>query len=77
MKENLKLGFERSTIRLPVSKILPLRVVAENVKNSVKYAQIAASIKEVGIIEPPVVVRDAGEPDTFHLLDGHLRDRGF
>ena len=27
MKENLKLGFERSTVRLPVSRILPLHVV--------------------------------------------------
>jgi ParB-like chromosome segregation protein Spo0J len=73
MKESLKLGFERSTVRLPVSKILPLRVVGENVRKSVKYAQIRASIREVGIIEPPVVVRDALESDSFHLLDGHLR----
>jgi ParB-like chromosome segregation protein Spo0J len=73
VKEKLKLGFERSTVRLPVSKILPLHVVGENVRKSVKYAQIRASIKEVGIIEPPAVVRDPGEPDTFHLLDGHLR----
>lgn len=73
MKQNPKLGFETSTVRLAVGRILPLRIVPDAVKKSVKYAQIMASIKEVGIIEPPVVVRDAGEPDTFHLLDGHLR----
>lgn len=73
MKANAKLGFERTTVRLPVSNILPLRAVPDNVKKSVKYAQIVASIKEVGIIEPPVVARDAGESDIFHLLDGHLR----
>lgn len=73
MKDKLKLAFEPASLRIPLSQILPLRPVPENVKKSVKYAQIAASIKEVGIIEPPVVVRDAGEPDTYHLLDGHLR----
>lgn len=73
MKQPLKLGFERSSVRIPVDRILPLRVVSDSIRKSVKYAQIMASIREVGIIEPPVVVRDAGEPDTFHLLDGHLR----
>lgn len=69
----LKLGFEASSLRIPIEQILPLREVSDRIKKSVKYGQIAASIKEVGIIEPPVVVRDAGEPDTYHLLDGHLR----
>jgi hypothetical protein len=36
-------------------------------------AQIAASIAEVGIIEPPVIARDSEDKDRFHLLDGHLR----
>ncbi|WP_082731036.1 MULTISPECIES: plasmid partitioning protein RepB C-terminal domain-containing protein [unclassified Sphingomonas] len=60
---------------------MPLRVVSAAVKRSIKYAQIAASIAEVGIIEPPAVARDASDPGRFHLLDGHLRieilrDRG-
>ena len=38
-----------------------------------KYGQIAASIREVGIIEPPVVVRLPGVDDRYQLLDGHLR----
>lgn len=73
MKSRVKLGFEPASLRIPLSQIVPLRIVPDNVKKSVKYAQIAASIREVGIIEPPVVIRDAGEADTFHLLDGHLR----
>ena len=72
MKAKLKLGFEAASVRIPISQILPLRSVPENVKKSVKYAQIAASIREVGIIEPPVVIRDA-EPNMYQLLDGHLR----
>jgi len=70
---NLKLAFEASSLRIPLSQIQPLREVAERVKKSVKYNQIAASIQEVGIIEPPVVARDSNDPDVFHLLDGHLR----
>jgi ParB-like chromosome segregation protein Spo0J len=66
-------AFEDATLRIPLSDILPLREVSSQIKKSVKFAQIAASVKEVGIIEPPVVVRDARSPDNYHLLDGHLR----
>lgn len=66
-------AFEEATLRIGVGDILPLREVPASVKKSVKYGQIAASIREVGIIEPPVVVRDREEPDRYHLLDGHLR----
>lgn len=69
----LKLAFEPSSLRIPLSQIEPLREVSERIRKSVKYGQIAASMREVGIIEPPVVVRDAADPDRFHLLDGHLR----
>jgi hypothetical protein len=67
------LAFEEATLRIAMTDILPLREVAVAVRKSVKYGQIAASITEVGIIEPPVVVRDRGEPAKYHLLDGHLR----
>ena len=69
----LKIAFETSSLRIPLTQIQPLREVSERVKKSVKYNQIAASIREVGIIEPPVVVRDADDREKFHLLDGHLR----
>ncbi|MCD2316701.1 ParB N-terminal domain-containing protein [Sphingomonas sp. IC-11] len=66
-------AFEEATLRIGVGDILPLREVPASVKKSIKYGQIAASIREVGIIEPPVVVRDREEPDRYHILDGHLR----
>lgn len=77
----LKLGFEESSLRIAIDAISPLREVSAAVRKSVKYAQIAASISEVGIIEPPVVARDALDQNIYHLLDGHLRvdilrDRG-
>lgn len=67
------LAFEETTLRVAVADIMPLREVPTTVRKSVKYGQIAASIAEVGIIEPPVVVRDRLDQAKFHLLDGHLR----
>jgi hypothetical protein len=71
--DSVLLAFEDATLRIAIAEILPLREVPANVRKSVKYAQIAASIGEVGIIEPPVVVRDRSDRNRFHLLDGHLR----
>lgn len=72
-RRELKLAFEASSLRIPLEQIEPLREVSDRVRLSAKYRQIAASIQEVGIIEPPVVTRDANDPELFHLLDGHLR----
>lgn len=69
----VKLGFEETSLRIPLAAIMPLRDVTNTVRETIKYKQIAASIEEVGIIEPPVVARDAVDRDAYHLLDGHLR----
>ena len=66
-------AFESSTLRIPVSDITPLRKLRPAIRKSVKYRQIASSIDEVGIIEPPVVVPDPLENGKFRLLDGHIR----
>lgn len=67
------MGFEEVRVRVSIDQILPLKIVSSAVKKSPKYAQIAASIREVGLVEPPVVARDRGEPGKYFLLDGHLR----
>lgn len=69
----VKIAFETASLRISIDEILPLRQLTPSVVKSVKYAQIAASIAEVGIIEPPVVVRDSTDRNRFHLLDGHIR----
>lgn len=69
----VRLGFEETTVRVPLDAIMPLREVTAAVRKSVKYGQIAASIAEVGIIEPPALARDVEDRERFHLLDGHLR----
>lgn len=69
----IKLAFEKTSLRIPIADIELLRAVTPTNKRSVKYGQIAASIREVGIIEPPVVVRIAGKMERYRLLDGHIR----
>ncbi|PSJ36372.1 plasmid partitioning protein RepB C-terminal domain-containing protein [Allosphingosinicella deserti] len=67
------LGFEQSSVRVPIDAIRPLRKVSDRTRRSATYRQIAASIAEVGIVEPPAVIRDAQDRDLYHLLDGHVR----
>src|SRR5712675_2159380 len=70
---SVKMGFEGRGLRIAIADIQPLKLVSEAIRKTPKYAQIAASIREVGIIEPPIVARDQSEPGKYLLLDGHLR----
>jgi ParB-like chromosome segregation protein Spo0J len=70
---SVKPGFEEKGIKLSISNIQPLRLVSAAIKATVKYAKIAASIREIGIVEPPIVARDKEDPGKYLLLDGHLR----
>jgi ParB-like chromosome segregation protein Spo0J len=67
------MAFEEMQLRIAIADIQPLKLVSDVVKGTAKYAQIAASIREVGIVEPPVVARDRSEPGKYFLLDGHSR----
>lgn len=69
----VKMSFEGAGLHLAIADLQPLRIVTSAIKKSPKYAQIAASIREVGIIEPSVVSRDQTTPGKYLLLDGHLR----
>ncbi len=73
MPKSVKIAFERSVMTIPLSRILPLKVVSPVVKKSVKYQRITASIAEVGVIEPLIVARPKGKGGHFMLLDGHMR----
>jgi hypothetical protein len=69
----VKMAFEEAKVRIAIANIQPLKLVSAAIKNTPKYAQIVTSIREIGIIEPPVVARDRNEPGKYLLLDGHLR----
>ncbi|MBE7183808.1 MAG: ParB N-terminal domain-containing protein [Methylobacterium mesophilicum] len=66
-------GFERATVVVPLGGLVATRSFRPGVKQSKKYAQILASARLIGLVEPPVVRPDAQEPSRFYLLDGHLR----
>jgi hypothetical protein len=77
----VKAGFEDTGISISISDIRPLRPVSAATKATAKYAKIAASTREIGIVEPPIVARDPSHANKYLLLDGHLRiealkDRG-
>lgn len=69
----VKMAFEEVELRIAIADIQPLKLVSSAVKKTPKYAQIAAAIREVGIVEPPVVARDCSDSSKYLLLDGHLR----
>ena len=71
--ENIKLGFETEMVTLDLKRIVPLKILPPDIRKKTKYKKIAASIKEVGIIEPPVVSPCKDKPDRYILLDGHVR----
>jgi len=71
--EPVKRSFEDVPLRIAITDIQPLRLVSDALRKTAKYAQIAASIPEVGIVEPPVVARDRTDAGKHLLLDGHLR----
>lgn len=74
----LKIGFEMSGKTVRIADILPSRKLDDKLRASRKYATIVASIREVGIIEPPVVHPLGNEPDArYLLLDGHMRIEAF
>ena len=77
MSDNrVKLGFEQQTIELGLKNIVPLKVLTQAIRESRKFQQIIASIREVGVIEPLVVTKESSSENRYILLDGHLRLAG-
>ncbi len=67
------LGFIPEPLSVPLSEILPSRKLPITVVTSVKFRQICASIKDIGLIEP-LSVTAADKTSGLHLLlDGHVR----
>lgn len=76
MDKNRKIGFEMEGMTLPIDRILPVKQITKSMKESNKYFSVLASIREVGVIEPPIVYpakgNDGGD-QQYLLLDGHIR----
>jgi hypothetical protein len=68
-----KVAFELTPLRLQITQILPIRKIDDPAKQFTRYSAILTSIKEVGMIEPLMVYPQKGAPNTYLLMDGHLR----
>lgn len=71
--ETVRLAFEYEFVTVPLDNLLPLKPLRPTTKESRKYAQIRASVRAIGVVEPPAVLRDPKNKDGYLLLDGHLR----
>lgn len=67
----VRAAFESDVRAIALDRVLPTRQVTASMRANRKFRQIAASIREIGLIEPLVVARHDG--DAFLLLDGHVR----
>ncbi|MEO5325137.1 plasmid partitioning protein RepB C-terminal domain-containing protein [Mesorhizobium sp. CC13] len=68
-----RIAFEPDCIIVPIGSLLPVRPPRATVKASHKYQQIRTSVIEIGLVEPPVIARIDGNPNSYLLLDGHVR----
>lgn len=67
------IGFKFERIKVPLSKLLPVRHIPDPAKQVARYRSIVSSIREVGVIEPLMVYPQAGKQDAYLIMDGHLR----
>ena len=75
--KSIAFAFERELIRVPLDQIFPLYAVRKETKETVKYRQVAASVSEVGLVEPLVVASDQSEKgleDFKKSVGGGLKD---
>ena len=70
MTEGVKIAFERKVVSVAVDRLLPTRALPLGLHETVKYRRIAASVSEVGLIEPLSVARQ--KDGAYLLLDGHV-----
>lgn len=72
MQDEVKIAFEKQVVILSLNEILPSKMLPVAVKESAKYRRIAASVEQLGLVEPLIVSRAKGS-GPYLLLDGHVR----
>ena len=73
MIEKVRMACGAEVLLVPLSKILPMRLLDDAVRKTAKYKCIEASIRELGLIEPLVIFPQPKSDGSFMLLDGHIR----
>lgn len=72
MANIIKQGFQEKLIEVGVEELLPTKSISIYAMKCRKYGQVLSSIREVGLIEAPVVA-PLKKGKGYLLLDGHLR----
>ncbi|QVW35193.1 ParB N-terminal domain-containing protein [Geobacter sulfurreducens] len=72
MANIIRQGFQERLIELGVEELLPTKSISIYAMKCRKYGQVLSSIREVGLIEAPVVA-PLKKGKGYLLLDGHLR----
>lgn len=72
MLDCLATAFEDVPQEIALDKLLPTRAIPAKYAKSLKFKQIVASIKDIGLIEPIVVTRRDPDSGLHMILDGHL-----
>jgi hypothetical protein len=73
MVNRIRFTCESKIMMIPVSHILPVKKLSPGINKTAKYCRIAASVREVGIVEPLVVYPQENGTTQYILLDGHIR----
>jgi len=71
MVEQVTIAFERRVRLVALRDISPSKILAQEVKETVRYKRIVTSVAQLGLIEPLSVARQ--KDGSFLLLDGHVR----
>lgn len=72
MANIIKQGFQEKLVELGVEELLTTKSISIYAMKCRKYGQVLSSIREVGLIEAPVVA-PLKNGKGYLLLDGHLR----
>lgn len=73
MSHTVRLACQTDVVHIPLSRILPMRLLDDRIRKTAKYQCIEASVRELGLIEPLVVFPQPNSNGCFMLLDGHVR----
>src|ERR1700688_2736382 len=73
MPESVKMAFLPQCILVSLNDLLPSREIGSRLRVRPIYKRIAASISEIGLVEPLVVFPVKDAPGKYLIRDGHLR----
>ncbi|MBX3582840.1 MAG: ParB N-terminal domain-containing protein [Rhizobiaceae bacterium] len=72
-RASLSAAFEEEFLTVDISSLLPTRTLPPTLREGQKFETIASTVKEIGLVEPPVIARIPDNPQQFLLVDGHVR----